>query len=221
MRRDSPCAVHSLLRVNHLDALVFESSPPSWASAALRCAPWTVVRREAPRRGFWPVGVRGSVRSQRSAAWLAADAVEECITPQMLVTMKVWRRLPRGGAAPAISVLDDVAEILDAHGYSGCWGPGGSVGFELASGVRCTTARSDLDVVLRADQPMARADAAGLHAELSRLPVRIDLLLETPLGAAGLAEFAKHADAMLLRSAEGPRLVRDPWSADDAMAVAR
>jgi phosphoribosyl-dephospho-CoA transferase len=43
--------------------------------------------------------------------------------------------------------------------------------------------------------------------------VRIDVLLETPNGAVALAEYANSVDHMLLRSAQGPRLVRDPWRA--------
>jgi phosphoribosyl-dephospho-CoA transferase len=60
---------------------------------------------------------------------------------------------------------------------------------------------------------MARDDAARLQAELSSLPVRIDVLLETPNGAVSLAEYSASVGAMLLRSALGPRLVPDPWSA--------
>jgi phosphoribosyl-dephospho-CoA transferase len=106
-----------------------------------------------------------------------------------------------------------VAAILDSHGMAGRWGPGGSVGFELASGVRSTTPASDLDIVLGAAASMARADAARLHAELSALTVRIDVLLETPNGAVALAEYAKSAGAILLRSPQGPRFARDPWRA--------
>jgi phosphoribosyl-dephospho-CoA transferase len=211
---DSAPTVHALLRVTDLDALVFEARRPHWARAALRLAPWVVVRRAAPRVGLWSVGVRGGARPQRSAAWLPHGAIEECITPQMLAANRVWRQHPSATAAPAVAVLDEVAVILAAHGFAGLWGPGGSVGFELASGVRSTSLGSDLDLVLSADGPMTRTDATRLHAELSKLPVRIDLLLETPHGAAALAEYATSEEVTLLRSVCGPRLVRDPWSAD-------
>jgi phosphoribosyl-dephospho-CoA transferase len=216
MLRDPARAVHALLRVTDLDRLVFEARRPHWAGAALRLAPWVVVRRAAPRVGLWPVGVRGGVRPQRSAAWLPHGAIQECVTPQMLAAKQVWRQHPGATATPAVAVLDEVAVILVAHGFAGLWGPGGSVGFELASGVRSTTPGSDLDLVLRADEPMTRTDAIRLHAELSKLPVRVDLLLETPHGAAVLGEYARSEEVTLLRSARGPRLVRDPWSADGA-----
>ncbi|MHB8477623.1 MAG: malonate decarboxylase holo-ACP synthase [Steroidobacteraceae bacterium] len=209
-------AVHSLLRLTDPDALLWDVRRPGWAAAALQLAPWTVVRRAPPRRELWPVGVRGSLRAQRSAAWLPRSAIQECITPQMLAAQQAWRQRPDVPETPAIAVLDEVAAVLAAHGYAGRWGPGGSVGFELASGVPSTTAGSDLDLVLSLAEPMARTAATGLHADLAKLPVRIDVLLETPHGAAALAEYANGEGATLLRSAHGPRLVQDPWSADGA-----
>jgi phosphoribosyl-dephospho-CoA transferase len=214
MLHDPAPAVHALLRVANLDALAWEAHQPHWASAALQLAPWAVVRRAAPRLGLWPVGVRGGLRAQRSAAWLPDRAILDCITPQMLAAKRVWRQRPSATTTPAVAVLDEVAAILVAHGFAGRWGPGGSVGFELASGVPSTTPGSDLDLVLKADEPMARTDAIRLHADLSTLPVRIDLLLETPYGAVALEEYAKGAGVTLMRSAQGPLLVRDPWSAD-------
>jgi phosphoribosyl-dephospho-CoA transferase len=214
MLRDPAPAVHALLRVADLDALAWEAPRPHWASAALQLAPWAVVRRAAPRIEVWPVGVRGGQRQQRCAAWLSHRAIQERITPQMLAAKRVWRQRSSAAATPAVAALDEAAAILVAHGFAGRWGPGGSVGFELASGVPSTTSGSDLDLVVSADEPLARTDAIRLHADLSKLPVRIDLLLETPYGAVALAEYAKAAGATLMRSAEGPRLVRDPWSAD-------
>jgi phosphoribosyl-dephospho-CoA transferase len=214
-------AVHALLRVTNLDALMWQEHRPDWALTALQLAPWAVVRRAAPRPGLWPVGVRGALRQQRSAAWLPHHAIKECITPQMLAVERAWRQRPHSSATPAVAALDAVAAILDAHGFAGRWGPGGSVGFELASRVPSTTAGSDLDLVLNADEPLARADATRLHADLSKLPIRIDLLLETPHGAAALAEYVKGEDTLLLRCARGPLLIRDPWSADDSWAGAR
>jgi phosphoribosyl-dephospho-CoA transferase len=206
--------VHALLRVADLDALVFDPRRPRWAPPALQRAPWTVVRRAAPRPGLWPVGVRGRLRPQRCAAWLPQRAIQACITPQMLAAARRWREYPSGTPTPAISVLDEVSVILAAHGLGGRWGPGGSVGFELASGVPATRIDSDLDLVLSAEEPMAPIDAASLHADLSQLRVRIDMLLETPHGAVALAEYAKNTGATLLRCAHGPRLVRNPWGVD-------
>jgi phosphoribosyl-dephospho-CoA transferase len=206
-------AVHSLLRLSSAETLEWESDPPEWAPTTLRRAPFVVMRRPPPRSEALPVGVRGGARSQRAAAWVSAGAVQECITPQMLAAQHAWRQRRDFAITPAVAALEDVAAILDGHGMAGRWGPGGSVGFELVSGVPSTTPDSDLDIVLGAAASMARAEAARLHAELSALTVRIDVLLETPNGAVALAEYATGVDVMLLRSAQGPRLVRDPWRA--------
>jgi phosphoribosyl-dephospho-CoA transferase len=206
-------SVHSLLRLD-AGALEWESGAPPWAAESLRQAPLVVVRRPMPRNESLPVGVRGTQRSQRAAAWISVYAVKECITPQMLAAQFAWRLRREFAVTPAVAALEQAAAILDGHGLAGRWGPGGSVGFELASGVPATTPQSDLDIVLSAAASMARADAARLNAELSALPVRIDVLLETPNGAVALAEYARNTET-LLRSAQGPRLVRDPWSAHD------
>jgi phosphoribosyl-dephospho-CoA transferase len=204
--------VHSLLRVADIDALVWEADTPHWASESLRCAPFVVVRRVPPRADALPVGVRGHRRSQRAAAWVAAGAVRECVTPPMLIADSAWRR-PDLPVTPAVAVLDQAAAVFASHGMAGRWGPGGSVAFELVSGVSHTTSASDLDIVLCADEPMGRGTAAHLLTDLSSLPVRIDVLLETPNGAVALAEYASSLGLMMLRAANGPRWVRNPWRA--------
>ena len=211
MSAHSVPTVHSLLRLSSADALEWESDPPEWAAETLRRAPFVVMRRPLPRPEVFPVGIRGAARSQRAAAWVPVGAVQECITPQMLAAQHAWRQRRDFVITPAVAALEQAAAIFDHHGMAGRWGPVGSVGFELASGVRATTPNSDLDIVLDAAASMSRTDAARLHTELSALTVRIDVLLETPNGAVALAEYAKSAGAILLRSPQGPRWVRDPW----------
>jgi phosphoribosyl-dephospho-CoA transferase len=213
MSAHSVPAVHSLLRLSNANALEWESDPPAWVPTSLRRAPFVVMRRPLPRTESFPIGVRGDARSQRAAAWVPVGAVQECITPQMLAAQHAWRQRRDFAIMPAVAALEEAAAIFDGEGMAGRWGPAGSVGFELASGVLTTTPSSDLDIVLRAAASMARADAARLQAELSALTVRIDVLLETPNGAVALAEYAKGAGAILLRSPQGPRWARDPWRA--------
>src|SRR3984885_10732388 len=182
LRKPAP-AVHALLRVSDPDALLWEEPPPDWARGSLQRAPWVVVRRSETRPGAWPVGVRGALRMQRLAAWVPDRAVQAWVTPQSLAARRLWRRHPGIRAIPAMQVLDQVSAVFAAFGHAGRWGPGGSVGFELASAVPCTTPASDLDLILRLDQPIPRSELRRLHAELAELPVRIDVLLEKPHGA--------------------------------------
>jgi phosphoribosyl-dephospho-CoA transferase len=216
MSAHSVPAVHSLLRLSSADALEWESEPPQWVPESLRRAPFVVMRRPLPRLEAFPVGIRGirgGARSQRAAAWVPVGAVRECITPQMLAARHAWRQHRDFAITPAVAALEEAAMIFDGHGLAGRWGPAGSAGFELASGVPTTTPNSDLDIVLDAAASVAPADAARLQAELSALTARVDVLLETPNGAVALAEYTKTAGAIMLRSPQGPRLVRDPWRA--------
>jgi phosphoribosyl-dephospho-CoA transferase len=213
MPADRRFGVHDLLRLRNVDELHWEEPRPNWSSAALHRAPWVVVRRTRARAALLPVGIRGDVRHQRAAAWLPIHAVEQVVTPQILARRRTWHGRPRTKLLPALLVLDAAAAILEDQGYGDLWGPGGSVGFELASGVPSVSAQSDLDLVLDAPEPIEVRDAAALFTAFERLSARVDLLLETPLGAVALSEYASGKRAMLLRTPSGARLVADPWHA--------
>ena len=211
MQADRRFAVHDLLRLRNVDELHWEEACPDWSSAALHRAPWVVVRRTRARSALLPVGIRGDVRHERAAAWLPIHAVEQIVTPRMLARQRSWHGRPRSKLLPALLNLDAAAAILEEQGYGNRWGPGGSVGFELASGVPSVSAQSDLDLVLDAPEPIEVRDAAALCTAFERLSARVDVLLETPLGAVALSEYASGRRAVLLRTPSGPRLVADPW----------
>jgi phosphoribosyl-dephospho-CoA transferase len=95
------------------------------------------------------------------------------------------------------------------------WGPGGSVGFELATGRRTTTPRSDLDIVVYANEHLSRSDAQRLLASTRDLEVAVDIRVETPVCGFSLAEYARlSANSILLRTSAGPILGADPWNGD-------
>jgi len=213
MPADRRFGVHDLLRLRNVDELHWEEAGPDWCSAALHRAPWVVVRRTRARAALLPVGIRGDVRHQRAAAWLPIHAVEQIVTPQILARQRTWCGRPRTKLLPALLVLDAAAAILEEQGHGDRWGPGGSVGFELASGVPSVSAQSDLDLVLDAPEPIEVRDAAALFTALGRLSARVDVLLETPLGAVALSDYASGKRAVLLRTPSGVRLVADPWHA--------
>jgi|HubBroStandDraft_1064217.scaffolds.fasta_scaffold352990_1 phosphoribosyl-dephospho-CoA transferase len=206
---------HALLRIANGRSLQEAQALPPWAWAALRRAPWVVVRRAAARDGLIPVGVRGLRRSERHAAWLHREAVLDSLTPLELAARRDWLTGVRRASLPALAALEGVASIMREHGLGGAWGPCGSVGFELASGVATATVESDLDLMVQPHRPLADAAAAALLASLGRLAVRTDVLLELPHGAVALAEYASAAAPLILRTPDGPRLVRDPWMRSD------
>jgi phosphoribosyl-dephospho-CoA transferase len=208
---------HTLLRIAAAEVLRCDTPPAQWLSAALRLAPWVFVRRGAPRDGMIPVGVRGALRSERCAAWLRSCDVLQALDPLELVH-RAWRVEARCAEVPALAALAPVAQIMRVAGLGSCWGPTGSVGFELASGRPTATPASDLDLMVRADQPPERAAVVALHSELAALPVKVDALLETPRGAVALAEYVCTPRRTLLRTMSGCGLVADPWAGGAAGA---
>ena len=92
------------------------------------------------------------------------------------------------------------------------WGPGGSVGFELATGIQVVRPESDLDIVVYADRPMMADEAKGLCDRAMNLAVAVDIRVETPVCGFSLREYASHTPApILLRAPVGVRLGSDPW----------
>jgi phosphoribosyl-dephospho-CoA transferase len=211
---------HTLIRIRGPQALATApgSDLPDWAAESLRRTPWVVIRRAPMHGGLLPIGVRGESRQQRFAAWLTPDEVLEYVTPQGLVSTRTWTRAAaayaeRHCAIPALAVRNTLERILGENGLAKLWGPGGSVGFELATGKATVTASSDLDLVVEIAQSDLRAsNFQALWSGLTALPVRVDVLLETPRGAVALSEYAqvlegpKHP-SFVLRTPTGPRLI--------------
>ena len=75
---------------------------------------------------------------------------------------------------------------------------------------------SDLDLLLRTEHPLPRSEARPLLQLLERRACRVDLQLETPLGGVALREWAGDGARVLVKTADGPRLVGDPWQAGRA-----
>lgn len=213
----SPVATaHDLLRLADPAALVAADggAAPAWVAAALAAAPWVVVRRApAPRPDLVAVGVRGEGRDRRWAAWLPTAAIALRLLPEQLPPR--WGLLPveRRTGIPALAAVMPMMRTLDHLGLVG--GPGGSVGFELASHHPTATAASDLDVVVQALAPLsvgtARTLLSAADALAANLGGRCDILLETPGGGVALADYARGDGPVALRTARGPVLVDDPW----------
>lgn len=93
------------------------------------------------------------------------------------------------------------------------WGPGGSIGFQLATGRHVARAESDLDVVIYADEPMLVDEARRLRDLTSNgFPTAVDVRVETPVCGFSLTEYATRSPSpILLRLASGVVLGTDPW----------
>jgi phosphoribosyl-dephospho-CoA transferase len=182
---------------------VLPPDAPPWVTCALGATPWVVVRRAPAPMGRIAVGVRGRSRSERYATAVHTDDVCEVVGPEDLAHV-----LPRAGRElAAMCALHTVRGVLDDSGLP--WGPTGSIGFELATGICTATTESDLDLVVRVgpDSPETLTLLAALNHEFRSLTVRVDCQIETPAGAVALAELAGGQSDIMLRTAAGPRLV--------------
>jgi len=196
---------HDLLWTDGPGALKAPGPLPDWACAGWLAQAPVVLRREQMADARWlPVGLRGRQRSQRFAAYLRRDAVHRRLRPEELAGMP----LPPGAPA-ALQDLRRVAPALDALGLP--WGPTGGAGFQLASGLPVLHDGSDLDLLLRAPRPLDAGQLRALRAAIGLARGRVDLQVDTGRGGFLFSEWAGGAARVLLRTADGPVLLRDPW----------
>jgi phosphoribosyl-dephospho-CoA transferase len=196
---------HDLLRLTPA-ATFADDDAPDWVAPSLAHAPFVVVRRAAHRNERISVGIRGTTRAQRHPAWMRRADVAEVITPERLAAAKQWRS---ARALPAIRVLERVAGVAAALNL--VWGPAGSVGFELASGVPVVGDDSDLDIVVRPDTRHGIAELANLRDRCVGADVRIDVVIETDRGAVALDEWLQSPDRVLIKTVDGPQLSAFSW----------
>ncbi|MBD8237686.1 malonate decarboxylase holo-ACP synthase [Pseudomonas fluorescens] len=176
---------------------------PAWAVGVISAGHPVVVRRALAEPGEVAIGVRGGLREQRFAAVMPMAAVRRRVVPEALRAVISTRDLP------ALQALQQVRPVLG----QASWGVSGSAGFELASGIEALHAMSDLDLILRAPEPLDRNDARALLEQLDKAACSVDLQLQTPFGAVALREWAGPSRRVLLKTVSGAHLVLDPWQA--------
>jgi phosphoribosyl-dephospho-CoA transferase len=91
------------------------------------------------------------------------------------------------------------------------WGPTGSCGYELATGIATVEPTSDLDLVVYADEPISREAARELSRMFTHPACRCDVQLDTPAGGIALREWARGDTRVLVKTPYGPVLSNQPW----------
>ena len=234
--------IHDLLEIDVERFLQAQVEAPGWVAESLREAPFVVVRRGlvSTEQGI-SIGVRGTRRSERWAGVCYPDIVRATVTPPELLRRVVsagqFAPLSQRGHArdvmPAESGATPSANDLTPSARSAAipalrslpllaerwselksdWGPGGSVGFELATGCHVVSPQSDLDVVIYAQTPLGTAEARVLLDCAQGLPAAVDIRVETPICGFSLTEYANRGAApILLRFASGTAFGSDPWA---------
>jgi phosphoribosyl-dephospho-CoA transferase len=201
--------VHDLLLVRSRSVTASDPGQPAWLTSALGQDLWVVVRRGTPPKGSIAVGVRGSLRHERWGGYVNPANVLERKSPEQLRSRLGLASRSSLPAFQALAFLEDRLNGLDLE-----WGPGGSAGFELASGKPAVKEQSDLDLIFFAPERFDRTRALHLWKLVSASPGKVDALVETAYSGFSLEEYAAgHSEKFLLRTREGRLLGHDPWTA--------
>jgi phosphoribosyl-dephospho-CoA transferase len=199
---------HDLLEIDANQRSSGHAPEPEWVAEVLQKSPFVVVRRGLVAEEQIPVGVRGRERNQRWATFCHPKVVKNILAPPQLLGRTV--PLSRADAIPALRAFN-VLKGRWTH-LSRPWGPGGSVGFELATGNPAANAQSDLDIIIYADTRITVDEAKSFHADTVELPTVVDIRVETLLCGFSLTEYARAGvTRILLRTPEGHVFGNDPW----------
>jgi phosphoribosyl-dephospho-CoA transferase len=199
---------HDLLEIDAKQFISRHPRAPEWVVKNLNRTPFVVVRRGLATRLVIPVGVRGVDRNQRWAAVCAFNMVKSILAPPQLLRRSVPKQ--RENSIPAFRALNRMKERWRDLEYP--WGPGGSIGFELAAGTHIASPESDLDLVIYAAGRITAEMAKSLDAQTQDLTAAVDVRVEAPLCSFSLKEYAlQNPGKILLRTPNGMTLGIDPW----------
>jgi phosphoribosyl-dephospho-CoA transferase len=199
---------HDLLEIDATQFIASQTLVPEWAKQNLQRTPFVVVRRRIDIEPNIPIGVRGGRRDRRWAASCHPKLVKRAIAPPELLRRKVPES--RAATVSALRSLELLETLWMDLGHS--WGPGGSVGFELATGTRTAKRESDLDIVIYAERRLTVEEATLLCESAKGLPAAVDIRVETRFCGFALQEYASQTPArILLRTLSGFMLGSDPW----------
>ncbi|MFD1485272.1 malonate decarboxylase holo-ACP synthase [Lacticaseibacillus baoqingensis] len=201
-------APHTLVLLASPAALTAKAPLPEWASAMLTQSPYAIVRRgfQADRI---PVGLRGYQKNQRFAAFAMPSRIKAAVTPQAALRLLPGLD-PQRSELPAFQKLKALQPLL--QGFD--WGVGGSLQFELVTGLKMARATSDIDVIMtRPRQPLTVAAAQTLVQQLQTIAgAHADIQVVHGQDGFSLEEYAQHRDSqIMMKTASGPQLTTDPW----------
>lgn len=133
----------------------------------------------------------------------------KAVTPARLRSDLIARSRLSLPAMQSLCFLESELSLLPLE-----WGPGGSVGYKLASGKPVVHVESDLDLVIRAPHRLDRKFAEELWIIFRASPGKVDCRVETQWCGFSLEEYARsETQNLLVRTPVGPFLSKDPWSA--------
>ena len=178
---------------------------PEWVAEVLAQSRVVIVRRAAAPPGWLSVGIRGPARHQRHSCFLRQDGVESFRSPELLVSPKVWKTFSL--SSRGLSVWKALRLVSDGLAKGNIiWGPIGSVGYGLATGIDVVTETSDLDIIVRFGAAPDLEILKEYRQTLRFDGLRVDVTLESSIGGVDLNEYLSHPDCSLIKTSGGPRI---------------
>lgn len=176
---------------------------PDWAIQVLFEQKPVVVRRAMTKLHMVAVGIRGEQRNQRFATEMQTQAIVKRVSPESLLAKNL-------AFFPHLQhKLQRIYTTMQSFALP--WGYTGSVGYELATGLKTVNQNSDVDLLIRTEQFISKSEAQIMLTALEDLGINIDVQLQTPLGGVALKEWARTAGEVLLKQNDKAVLVKNPW----------
>jgi phosphoribosyl-dephospho-CoA transferase len=118
------------------------------------------------------------------------------VTPYSLATPGNWKAVY---CVPTPETIRSLQLITPLMQQTGCkWGPTGSAGFELATGISTLSDSSDLDLLIDFPEFISVQSATLLLNKLKKIAtVNLDIQMGTPTGGVALKEYVKSEDVLI------------------------
>lgn len=192
---------HDLLWGMRLERL--DDTAPEWVRNIIDLGHPVVVRRALSDVDVVAVGIRGTARHERYAAEMLISDITKQLKPEALHSVEL-DQFPH-----LIDSLNRIQLILNPLNLP--WGYTGSVGYELATGIKTVTENSDIDLLIRTKNVMSKTDANRLLEKIEQTQLKMDVQLQTPQGGVALKEWARATGKVLLKRNQDAILVANPW----------
>lgn len=193
--------VHDLIQIDSSDDIFSYTKEPNWLERSIKKAPFVVVRRAYSESDFVPVGIRGKNRNERFAAFLNVNNIKTYYTPEQIVKNENWLLYSQ----KIFSYIEYIKQVMNKNNL--IWGLVGSVGFELISNVPMVNKNSDIDLIIRYTPCLTPSLSRFIINYLDKLPIQVDIQVETNFGSFALQEYAyANGKPILFKTRSGPIL---------------
>lgn len=199
---------HTLIKLKDPTLLLTADPLPVWTEKMLNLTSYVIVRR-GEQQDRIPVGIRGFQKSQRFGTWIDPDNWLAAVTPQQALQYLPKLSSTRRQLKP-FQTLDAITPLLKTYD----WGVGGSLAYELVTGIEMARPDSDVDVIMTLPkQQMTPHEAQHLIADLRTIMgAHADIQMVQGQYGFSLEEYAaQRTTEILVKTNAGPILSQDPW----------